>query len=96
MSSVNVSPGRAVEDDDANRPREADEDVVLAALVVVEPRMTPWRERERFTWRIGFGNADARASSVNQPRSSSCRASSTPLQPVDHRFTPTRTKSFTA
>ena len=37
MSSVNVSPVVAVEDDDARRPLQADEEVVLSALVVVEP-----------------------------------------------------------
>src|SRR3954447_8715450 len=35
--------------------------------------MTPCRERERFTCRMGFGRSLARASSENQPRSSSNR-----------------------
>ena len=36
MSSVNVSPVVAVEHDDARCPLDADEEVVLAALVVVQ------------------------------------------------------------
>ena len=36
MSSVKLSPGGPVEHDDARRALQADEEVVLAALVVVE------------------------------------------------------------
>ena len=59
--------GLAVEDDDARHPLQAREEVVLAALVVVEAADHALRARsETFVWRIGFGSA-TRAAELAEP-----------------------------
>ena len=54
--------------------------------------MTPWREKETFVCRVGFGSRLSRRSSVNQPRSSSKTRSGILNQALDHAtlFTPVR------
>ena len=96
MSSVNASPRLGVEDDDARHARQADEEVVLAALVVVEAADHPGRENETFVWRARSGSQLSRQSSMNQPRSSSKRRAGS-ADAVDHGVGAVlRTKSLTA
>ncbi len=97
MSSVNVSPDVAIEDDDADHAGEADEEVVLAALVVVEPpddalaRARQVRLRDRLRQRARARELREPAAVVLVPRELE------PPQPLDHWFTPERrTKSFTS
>ena len=84
MSSRERLAALAVEHDDAHRALEADEEIVLPALVVVQPADHALAREETFVWRIGFGSSDERMSSVNQPRSSSKRRSGMRRTPIDH------------
>ena len=92
MSSVKVSPVRDVEDDDAGHALQAGEEVVLAALVVVEPaNHAPARERDirlpgRLRQQALPAQLDEPAALVLEP------AERDALQPLDHGtlFTPVR------
>ena len=84
MSSVNVSPGLAVEHDDARRALEADEQVVLPALVVVQPaddaaaREGDVRLARRLRQQALAAQLDEPAALVLEPLQRE------PEQPVDH------------
>src|SRR5581483_6271387 len=88
--------GRAVENDDAHGPGEADEEIVLAALVVMEPANdAPARAREihltdRLRERARTGELGEPAPLVLPP------GQGDDSQPFDQRPRLPRTKSFTA
>ena len=96
MSSVKVSPVTAVEHDDAYRPLETDEEVVLAALVVVEaadhalPRVGEVHLADRLRERARARELAEPAALVGMPLERDA------AQALDHRRRPLRTKSFTA
>ena len=87
--------GRAVEDDHSHRPLEADEEVVLTPLVVVEAanhataRMGEVHLPNRFRERARAGELAEPASVVAMPLERDA------AQSLDHPRRPLRTKSFT-
>ena len=89
--------GRAIEDDDADHPGQAEEYVVLPALVEMQPADDALA-REREVRLLEGLRQRTRACELGEPAAlvrmtDECDA----LQAVDHRFTPfARTKSLTS